>query len=155
ARKLYYSLQRTRGGVDAEQVELARRLLDAPLTRVMAHVRERLTSIHGPQAADPAWLTQQRLVDRSELVPRMRALYEKAPAVKVEHRKTSGSTGTPFRFVKDVRMTAWMDANMWAAYSWYGVAPGDRQARFWGAPLTKVAGAKRVLLDRVQNRRRL
>lgn len=155
ARTLYYSLQRTRGGVDPGQVETARRLLDRPWSEIMGHVRDRLASTHGP-AATPEWLTQQRLVDRSELVPRMRQLYEQSPpGVKVEHRKTSGSTGTPFRFVKDVRMTAWMDATMWAAYSWYGVAPGDRQARFWGAPLTMVAGTKRVLLDRVQNRRRL
>jgi phenylacetate-CoA ligase len=155
ARHLYYSLQRGRGGVDPEQVQFARRLLDAPWSSVQTHVRERLVALHGPDAQSTDWLAGQRLVTRTELVPRMRDLMKNSNGVKVEHRKTSGSTGTPFHFVKDVRMTAWMDATMWAAYSWYGVQPGDRQARFWGAPITAGAGAKRVLLDRVQNRRRL
>lgn len=155
ARRLYYSLQRGRGGVDPQQVEDARRLLDSPWSAIQAHVRDRLVALHGADAASSDWLKRQRLVTRTELVPRMRELLENSGGVKVEHRKTSGSTGTPFRFVKDVRMTAWMDANMWAAYAWYGVRPGDRQARFWGAPITLVAGAKRVVMDRAQNRRRL
>jgi phenylacetate-CoA ligase len=156
ARALYFSLQRTRGGVDPKQIDAASRLLEEPWNKLTGLALKRLAAMHGPGAASFDWLESQRLVNRGDLVPRMRQLIEKAPAgVKVEHRKTSGSTGTPFRFVKDVRMTAWMDATMWAAYSWHGVAPGDRQARFWGAPITAVAGAKRVALDRAQNRRRL
>lgn len=155
ARGLYYSLQHLRGGVDREQVEFARRLLDRPWVEIAQYASERLAAMHGPDAAAPAWLARRRLLDRSELVPRMRLLLADAHGAKVEHRKTSGSTGTPFRFVKDLRMTAWMDAAMWAAYAWHGVRPGDRQARFWGAPLTRALGARRVLLDRVQHRRRL
>lgn len=52
-------------------------------------------------------------------------------------------------------MTAWMDAAMWAVYSWHGIAPGDRQARFWGAPVGRVPAFKRRMMDWALARRRL
>jgi phenylacetate-CoA ligase len=155
AADLYFGLQRLRGGVSPDQIRFAEALLARPWAEIRTYVAERLAAVHGPQAAAPGWLAEHPLVARSELIPRMQSLSAHPGGRRIERRKTSGSTGTPFRFVKDVRMTAWMDAAMWAAYGWHGIVAGDRQARFWGAPLTPWAAGKRAGLDWVLNRRRL
>lgn len=74
---------------------------------------------------------------------------------KTDHRGTSGSTGTPLRFVKDRQATAFMDAVMYHAYSWYGINIGDRQARFWGLPHDNISQKMAHLKDFLMNRRRL
>ena len=136
-------------------VAQAAKLLDSPWPAIEAHIRSRLQAVHGPDAAGRSWLATRPLVTRTDLIPLMRQLLAAKGGPKVEHRKTSGSTGVPFRFVKDLEMAAQMDATMWAVYGWHGVQPGDRQARFWGAPITRRLAAKRKLMDHAQNRRRL
>lgn len=131
-------------------------LLDSPWEVVLAHIKERLRSVHNAGAQPLDWLARQPLVERTELVPHFDALLTKRPLRKnVEVRRTSGSTGTPFRFVKDKMMTAQMDAVMWATLGWWGVGPGDRHARFWGAPTARLARLKRSMLDGLLSRRRL
>ncbi len=70
-------------------------------------------------------------------------------------RSTSGTTGTPFRFFKDRVALINMDAAMYAAYSWYGIEIGDRQARIWGRAVTPKQKAIQNLKDVFLNRRRL
>lgn len=74
---------------------------------------------------------------------------------KFDVRATSGSTGTPLQFIKDRRATAFMDAVMYDAYSWYGINLGDRQARFWGMPHDKKNKTIARLKDFLMNRKRL
>ena len=155
AAQLYFLIQRLRGGVRPGMIERARRLLDSPQDSMRDHVLDRLVALHGPEARQPEWLSHQPLVERSTLFPQFRALASAPPAVRVERRRTSGSTGTPFSFLKDLEMVSWMDAAMWAAYAWHGIAPGQRHARFWGMPLTPGARLKRQGRDRLLNRRRL
>ena len=155
ARAVYFVLQRLRGGVSPDMVTSARRILGQPWDQIANYVTVRLAHLHGAEACAPDWLRSRRLIERTELVPVMQRLEASGTKARVEHRKTSGSTGVPFHFVKDAEMAAWMDAAMWAAYEWHGVRPGDRQARFWGAPVARGAAMRRRLLDRVQNRRRL
>ena len=154
AASIYFGVQRLRGGVTREQVRTASSLLDERWATIEDYIRNRLTAVYGPSACERDWLISRPLVDRTELIARMEAHRASAHQTRIEHRKTSGSTGTPFHFVKDVEMTAWMDAAMWAAYGWHGIEPGDRQARFWGTPQSAPAAAKRRLIDWVQNRRR-
>jgi phenylacetate-CoA ligase len=78
-----------------------------------------------------------------------------AELTKIDHRGTSGSTGTPLRFVKDRQATAFMDAVMYHAYSWYGINIGDRQARFWGLPQDDLNRNLAYLKDFLMNRKRL
>ena len=155
ARHGYFALQRLRGGVQPSMITKASALLECPWPEIETYISKRLEAVHGSSAASPSWLAKQRLVTRTELIPRMRELLASQPNRQVEHRKTSGSTGVPFRFVKARQMTAQMDAAMWAVYAWHGVRPGDPQARFWGAPTVRRLRAKRRFLDYVQNRRRL
>lgn len=74
---------------------------------------------------------------------------------RVSRRKTSGSTGTPLRFVKDRDASAYMDAVMHDCYSWHGIQVGDRQARVWGIPLDSYGSSYTRLKDLLLNRKRL
>ena len=155
ASHLYFLLQRARGGVRPGMIERAGRLLDSPQSAIHDHIQDRLGTLHGPAALQPDWLSRQDLVERTTLIPRIRELNGAKLSVRVERRRTSGSTGTPFSFLKDVEMTSWMDAAMWASWAWHGIAPGQRHARFWGMPITPMARLKRQGRDRLLNRRRL
>jgi phenylacetate-CoA ligase len=50
--------------------------------------------------------------------------------------------------------TAAEQAASWRSYRWYGIEPGDRQARFWGTPLTGRASIRYRMIDFVLNRER-
>ena len=154
ARSLYFSLQRFRGGVTPAVVRAASQVLAAPRGERNAYVALRLAAVHG-EDADVEWLARQPLVERSTLLAEISRLRAMKLDRRVEARKTSGSTGTPFAFLKDVEMTSWMDGTMWALYAWHGIRPGDRQARFWGMPMTPWLRRKRRAIDWVMHRRRL
>lgn len=153
-RSLYFGLQRLRHGVSPVMVREAARLLDGSRDALDAHVRARLRAAHG-LAGGLAALERQPLVERSTLLPEIARLRAGKLDRRVEARRTSGSTGTPFAFLKDAEMSAWMDAAMWALYAWHDIHPGDRQARFWGTPITPWARRKRRLMDYALHRRRL
>jgi phenylacetate-CoA ligase len=67
-------------------------------------------------------------------------------------RSTSGTTGEPFVFIKDLNASAYMDAMMYHVYGWHGILPTDRQARLWGRAIDYkgkiIQGAKDYLLNR-------
>jgi phenylacetate-CoA ligase len=152
---VYLGLQGLRGGVTQDMMWRAAHLLARPWEEVAAYVDRRLASLHGDEANRHAWLAAQTPVDRTELIGEFARIRERRDLKGIDHRKTSGSTGTPFHFVKHREMTAWMDAAMWAVYAWHGVEPGARQARFWGVPPARGARWKRRALDWVLARRRL
>lgn len=67
-------------------------------------------------------------------------------------RTTSGSSGTPLSLVKDSSALAVMDAIMHRNYGWYGIRMGDKEARFWGRPLSGHRKLKNSLVDFLLNR---
>jgi len=69
-------------------------------------------------------------------------------------KTTGGSTGVAVRLRKNRYATAAEQAASWRSYRWYGVRPGDRQARFWGTPLQGRARARYRAIDWVLNRSR-
>jgi phenylacetate-CoA ligase len=72
----------------------------------------------------------------------------------VTKKTTGGSTGQPLTFYKSREAMAWELAATWRGYSWAGIDIGDRQARFWGVPLTKKDRFRARLIDLVTNRKR-
>ncbi len=76
----------------------------------------------------------------------------KPRGLATDYRSTSGSTGMPFRFYKDRYATGFMDAVLYAAYDWHGIAVGEPQARFWGMPLSPGDAALAQLKDLLKNR---
>jgi phenylacetate-CoA ligase len=70
-------------------------------------------------------------------------------------KTTGGSTGEPVTIWKTREARAGELAAMWRGYGWAGISFGDKQARFWGVPLTKKGRMKSHLVDFICNRRRL
>jgi phenylacetate-CoA ligase len=72
----------------------------------------------------------------------------------VTKKTTGGSTGEAVTISKTRDAMAWELAATWRGYSWAGIDIGDRQARFWGVPLTRKDKAKAKLIDFIANRKR-
>jgi phenylacetate-CoA ligase len=72
----------------------------------------------------------------------------------VTKKTTGGSTGQPLTIYKSRQAMAWELAAMWRGYSWAGVHIGDKQARFWGVPLTARDRLRARLIDFIANRKR-
>lgn len=75
--------------------------------------------------------------------------------IRKNKRSTSGTTGEPFDFFKDIISTSYMDAMMNIAYSWHGIDIGDRQARIWGSRLKTLDKVTQNTKDNLLNRKRL
>ena len=69
-------------------------------------------------------------------------------------KTTGGSTGVAVRLRKNRWATAAEQAASWRSYRWYGVQPGQRQARFWGTPLSGRTRLRARAIDWVLNRSR-
>ncbi|HEY3382162.1 MAG TPA: hypothetical protein VGK32_10370 [Vicinamibacterales bacterium] len=74
---------------------------------------------------------------------------------RVFPRKTGGSTGMTLHFTKDGSALAANDAVMYRCYAWYGIGIGDRQARFWGVPVTAAPRWREKVKDAIGNRIRI
>ena len=94
------------------------------------------------------------VVDKTYLIENLEQFRNKSIS-RVSSRGTSGSTGQPFTFYRDPSSLACMDAVMYNAYAWHGVAAGERQARFWGMPFDAKKKREAVLKDFLMNRIRL
>ncbi len=150
--RLYYAVQRLRGSVTPGHVRSAAALLEAPYDVLQEHVRDRLLRLHHSPGDPFRWLDQQPLTDREKLRSAAAALPALRQLPRVEHRHTSGSTGVPLALVKDMEMSGWMDAALWAVYAWHGIVPGIRHARFWGMPPAGMPRFRRKLVDYLCNR---
>lgn len=154
AKGIYYGLQRLRRGVTDRMVREASGLLDSPWREVEAYVGRRLEDNYDVgDAGGLQWLRDQPVRTRQGYGGAGRS--HSLPLASSIVRRTSGSSGKPFRFRRDRTMLAWMDAAMWAAYSWHGVEPGDRMARFWGRPLSGSDRVKRGIADGLLRQRRM
>lgn len=94
------------------------------------------------------------LLDKTRLVEAGNAIQAWRPPGTTSWKTTGGSTGVAVRLRKNRRATAAEQAASWRAYGWYGVYPGDRQARFWGTPLRAGARLRSRAIDLVFNRER-
>jgi phenylacetate-CoA ligase len=64
-------------------------------------------------------------------------------------RSTAGTTGTPLSVAVDKEAHAWQLATRYFLFGWYGIRIGDREARFWGRPLSGIScNIKDALLNR-------
>jgi len=71
--------------------------------------------------------------------------------IRGEVRKTAGTSGFPVEVVASSSAQAASLAARYRCYAWYGLAPGEREARFWGRPierLTPVSQLRRWILNR-------
>lgn len=91
---------------------------------------------------------------KDEITRNINAMISDSKRGRLFPRKTSGSSGQPLYLLKDATSLAVMDAVMYRNYGWYGVSMADRQARFWGIPLSLgsrlVTSAKDFSLNRIR-----
>lgn len=135
---------------------------EAALTRILRHAATQ--TAHYADAAraaglDPARISAEDLeklprLSKAELVAEGERMHAPLTAWRTSWKTTGGSTGVAVRLRKDRFATAAEQAASWRSYAWYGIRPGDRQARFWGMPQTAKARLRFAGIDFVLNRDR-
>ena len=73
---------------------------------------------------------------------------------RITAKTTGGSTGQAVTVAKSRLSTAYELAAMWRGWAWAGISLGDRQARFWGVPMSTRAHWRSRLIDFVSHRKR-
>jgi phenylacetate-CoA ligase len=107
-----------------------------------------------PARLDAGDLARFPFLTKLDLVERGDRLQAPLPPFTTSWKTTGGSTGVAVRLRKDRLALATEQAASWRSYGWYGIRPGDRQARFWGTPLTTRARLRFRAIDFVLNRDR-
>ncbi len=151
ARSVYYLAARVSEGLTPQLVKEARELLDAHTGDRESYVAGRLREMarFGVRSdRQSLWTPTSKPVARVAI----EALGDRVSGNVL--RKTSGSSGMPFRFPRSKEMLRRMDAVMWAAYSWYDITPGDRHGVLWGRPFQGRARLRKKVSDWVLSRSR-
>lgn len=100
-------------------------------------------------------LARVPVLTKDELLAHAQAIQNAVPAEKMFYSETSGSTGKPLVFYRNADWDAWHRASVLRGYSWYGVAPWERNGYFWGYNLSLKRRLKTRFLDLLQNRFRM
>jgi len=74
---------------------------------------------------------------------------------RLSKKTTGGSTGQAVTILKERRAMASQDAAMWRCLRWFDIDIGDKQARFWGIPISSGTRYKNRMIDLLMNRIRL
>jgi phenylacetate-CoA ligase len=107
-----------------------------------------------PARVDAKDLACLPVLTKLDLVERSHHLQAPLRLGTTSWKTTGGSTGVPVRLRKDRLASAAEQAASWRSYGWFGIRPGDRQARFWGTPQTTRARVRYGAIDLVLNRNR-
>lgn len=100
-------------------------------------------------------LRQVPALTKSDLTKHAKELLSSRASALDSLKTTGGSTGQAVTVRKNPNALARERAATWRAYEWASVSIGDRQARFWGVPLTARGRRTAALIDFIANRRRL
>jgi phenylacetate-CoA ligase len=133
--------------------------LERLLRHAASHTRHYSAAAHhaglDPLRLTAADLPSFPLLTKIDLVERASHLSAPTLPGTTSWKITGGSTGVAVRLRKNRGATAAEQAASWRSYGWYGIRPGDRQARLWGTPLTGRATLRYRAIDFVLNRERL
>ncbi|MBC2003484.1 phenylacetate--CoA ligase family protein [Listeria booriae] len=94
-------------------------------------------------------------ITKETLIQENKAIHATATFDKLFFSETSGSTGTPLTFQRDLEWDARHRAAIHRGYSWYGIKPWDRNGYFWGYNLAIKKHWKLKLMDCLVNRFRI
>jgi phenylacetate-CoA ligase len=139
----------------AVQVERLRRLLRHAGERVPFY-RDAFRGLGiEPASIDSlADLARLPVLTKSEIVAAGDALLDPSADERFTWDVTSGSTGAPLRFRRSLSAGGWHRALGLRGLSWFGVRPGDSQARVWGVPIRDHDRRREMRKDWFLNRRR-
>lgn len=120
--------------VTREKLEL---LLSEAVTNVPYY--RRVFGQHGADAgtlADPARFTKLPTLARETIRDNFDAMQtEVLGNNRLDPNSTSGSSGSPLRFLTDTRSKAWRKAAQIRNNRWIGIEPGDPVAHLWGSAI--------------------
>jgi len=94
------------------------------------------------------FITKKDIIERANEFETSRPMYFKTK------KTTGGSTGQPVTIIKSLNSLTCELAATWRAYSWAGIRIGDKQAKFWGVPLSHKERNRAKLIDKISNRKR-
>ncbi len=103
---------------------------------------------------DIAELAKLPVLTKSDILAGEDALLDTSPDERFTWDVTSGSTGSPLRFRRSLSAGGWHRALGLRGLAWFGVRPGDAQARVWGVPIRDDDRRRELRKDWVLNRRR-
>jgi phenylacetate-CoA ligase len=103
----------------------------------------------------PADLTRLPTLTKATLRAQQDSLLCREYRGPVTYKTTGGSTGEAVTIVKDRVASAFARGAAWRNYEWWGIRIGERQARFWGIPVTRKQRLRYRLIDLISNRIRL
>jgi phenylacetate-CoA ligase len=105
---------------------------------------------------DPhAVLATLPIISKSDLLQNHEVMQCYAHCGKSFFAETSGSTGQPFSFRKDLIWDTAARASYIRGYRWHGVEPWQRNGYFWGYNFSEDKKRKVAVLDWLQNRFRV
>ena len=99
-------------------------------------------------------LARAPLLDKQQLRNSADALRCAERTWFTKRKTTGGSTGEPVTVDKNAKAVAWELAAAWRGYRWAGLDIGQRQARFWGLPITARKRFEALASDLICRRRR-
>ncbi|EUJ29062.1 phenylacetate--CoA ligase family protein [Listeria cornellensis] len=94
-------------------------------------------------------ITKKILLEENE------AIHATADFDRLLFSETSGSTGSPLTFQRNLEWDARHRAAIHRGYSWYGIKPWDRNGYFWGYNLDVKKHWKLKIMDKLVNRFRI
>ena len=95
------------------------------------------------------------IIDKKVLIDYNKEIHTNYKFKKIIFGETSGTTGQALGFYRDEEGDSQNRAALFRGYSWYGVAPWERNGYFWGYNIDKRQRRKVELLDLLQNRFRI
>lgn len=93
-------------------------------------------------------------IGKKDIVENLEEFLPRGQRKNVFWRKTSGSSGTPLSLAKGAKTLGVMDAIMYRNYAWFQIDIGEKQGRYWGAPLNILDKTKSQIKDTLLGRLR-
>lgn len=97
-------------------------------------------------------LKELPIIQKSDLLANIETLNCYSSIENKIKAETSGSTGQPFQFYKNLDWDTSNRASFIRSYSWYDVKPWELNGYFWGYSLNQDNQRKTKILDTLQNR---
>ncbi len=136
------------------QVEKLQRLIFFSQKNIPYYV-DRLKDIPSNSIRSLSDLTKLPTLDKITLKKSSEHFVSQNNTLLCTKKTTGGSTGQPLTIIKSRFAMAYELAATWRGYSWAGISIGDKQARFWGVPMTWKGRMSAKITDIICNRHRL
>lgn len=95
------------------------------------------------------------LTDKQMLRDNADRIQNRVPGQSDIASSTSGSSGKPLVFRRNLDWDAWHNASVFRGYRWHGIVPWQRNGYLWGYSIPAREMPKVRLLDELQNRFRM